>query len=194
MICFRGRKNYQRTSENRRRAIKRSRESGFWLARYLLWSVYVFAEWSYIRDSASEKLEDRLGGHSDYPVRKVWGKQSSARGARGNWTKTDWRSKKKEELRQRKEQEICRVHELVNKAEDYRITTEIRNYIQAVMEKTSMTIFWNGWSGQRKRLIGMTRRLLLMMSFSVSVIMEKAGRKKKDSYWIVWRNMDIGNV
>ena len=62
MICFRGRKNYQRTSENRRRAIKRSRESGFWLARYLLWSVYVFAEWSYIRDSASEKLEDRLGG------------------------------------------------------------------------------------------------------------------------------------
>ena len=30
------RPNYQRTSENRRRAIKRSRESGFWLARYLL--------------------------------------------------------------------------------------------------------------------------------------------------------------
>ena len=43
MICFRGRKNYQRTFENQRRTIKRSRESGFLLARYLLWSVYPFA-------------------------------------------------------------------------------------------------------------------------------------------------------
>jgi transposase len=30
------RPNNQRTSENRRRSIKRSRKSGFWLARYLL--------------------------------------------------------------------------------------------------------------------------------------------------------------
>lgn len=39
MIWFRGRKNCQRISENRR--IKRSRESGFSLTRYLLWCVYV---------------------------------------------------------------------------------------------------------------------------------------------------------
>ena len=38
MIWFRGRKNCQRISENRR--IKRSRESGFSLTRYLLWCVY----------------------------------------------------------------------------------------------------------------------------------------------------------
>ena len=36
---FRGRKNCQRISENRR--IKRSRESGFSLTRYLLWCVYM---------------------------------------------------------------------------------------------------------------------------------------------------------
>lgn len=39
MIWFRGRKNCQRISENRR--IKRSRESGFSLTRYLLWCVYL---------------------------------------------------------------------------------------------------------------------------------------------------------
>ena len=39
MIWFRGRKNCQRISENRR--IKRSRESGFSLTRYLLWCVYI---------------------------------------------------------------------------------------------------------------------------------------------------------
>ena len=42
MIWFRGRKNCQRISENRR--IKRSRESGFSLTRYLLWCVYVQRE------------------------------------------------------------------------------------------------------------------------------------------------------
>ena len=40
MIWFRGRKNCQRISENRR--IKRSRESGFSLTRYLLWCVYIY--------------------------------------------------------------------------------------------------------------------------------------------------------
>ena len=38
MIWFRGRKNCQRISENRR--IKRSRESGFSLTRYLLSCAY----------------------------------------------------------------------------------------------------------------------------------------------------------
>ena len=42
MIWFRGRKNCQRISENRR--IKRSRESGFSLTRYLLWCVYVIVK------------------------------------------------------------------------------------------------------------------------------------------------------
>ena len=42
MIWFRGRKNCQRISENRR--IKRSRESGFSLTRYLLWCVYDLTE------------------------------------------------------------------------------------------------------------------------------------------------------
>lgn len=37
----------------------------------------------------------------------------------------------REENRQRKEQEIRLVKELVNKAEDYRIAKEIREYIQA---------------------------------------------------------------
>ncbi len=39
-----------------------------------------------------------------------------------------------EENRQRKEQEIRLVKELVNKAEDYRIAKEIREYIQAMID------------------------------------------------------------
>ena len=50
MIWFRGRKNCQRISENRR--IKRSRESGFSLTRYLLWCVY------FTKDVAQTVLED----------------------------------------------------------------------------------------------------------------------------------------
>ena len=43
-------------------------------------------------------------------------------------------ARRREENRQRKEQEIRLVKELVNKAEDYRISKKIREYIQAMID------------------------------------------------------------
>ena len=55
----------------------------------------------------------------------------------------------REENRQRKEQEIRLVKELVNKAEDYRIAKEIREYIQAMMIDSGnedITPEWIEWA------------------------------------------------
>ena len=84
----------------------------------------VFGERSYIRDNDSEKLEDRLG---DILVTLY---------------------EKAEENRQRKEQEIRLVKELVNKAEDYRIAKEIREYIQAMIDSGNedITPEWIEWA------------------------------------------------
>lgn len=59
-----------------------------------------------------------------------------------NWPRT------KEENRQRKEQEIRLVKELVNKAEDYRIAKEIREYIQAMIDSGNedITPEWIEWA------------------------------------------------
>ena len=53
-----------------------------------------------------------------------------------------------EENRQRKEQEIRLVKELVNKAEDYRIAKEIREYIQAMIDSGNedITPEWIEWA------------------------------------------------
>lgn len=54
----------------------------------------------------------------------------------------------REENRQRKEQEIRLVKELVNKAEDYRIAKEIREYIQAMIDSGNedITPEWIEWA------------------------------------------------
>ena len=57
----------------------------------------------------------------------------------------------REEKRQRKEQEIRLVKELVNKAEDYRIAKEIREYIQAMIESENedITPEWIEWAKKK---------------------------------------------
>ena len=111
----------------------------------------VFAERSYIRDSASEKLEDRLGDILVTLYEKSEENRVQREAREEAERKRVEEARKKEELRQRKEQEICRVQELVNKAEDYRIATEIRNYIQAVMEKTvdDDILEWVKWAKKK---------------------------------------------
>ena len=111
----------------------------------------VFAERSYIRDSASEKLEDRLGDILITLYEKSEENRVQREAREEAERKRVEEARKKEEFRQRKEQEICRVQELVNKAEDYRIATEIRNYIQAVMEKTvdDDILEWVKWAKKK---------------------------------------------
>ena len=57
-------------------------------------------------------------------------------------------ARRREENRQRKEQEIRLVKELVNKAEDYRIAKEIREYIQAMIDSGNedITPEWMEWA------------------------------------------------
>ena len=76
----------------------------------------VFAERSYIRDSASEKLEDRLGDILITLYEKSEENRVQREAREEAERKRIEEERKKEELRQRKEQEICRVQELVNKA------------------------------------------------------------------------------
>ena len=111
----------------------------------------VFAERSYIRDSASEKLEDRLGDILITLYEKSEENRVQREAREEAERKRVEEARKKEKFRQRKEQEICRVQELVNKAEDYRIATEIRNYIQAVMEKTvdDDILEWVKWAKKK---------------------------------------------
>ena len=67
MIWFRGRKNCQRISENRR--IKRSRESGFSLTRYLLWCVYAPREMNISRSNNDPNPEKRKDTY--YPEPRI---------------------------------------------------------------------------------------------------------------------------
>lgn len=111
----------------------------------------VFGERSYIRDSDSEKLEYRLG---DILV-TLYEKAEENRIAREAHEEAERKraeeARRKEENRQRKEQEIHLVKELVNKAEDYRIAKEIREYIQAMIDSGSedVTPEWIEWAEKK---------------------------------------------
>ena len=108
----------------------------------------VFGERSYIRDTNSEKLEDRLG---DILV-TLYEKAEENRIVREAREETERKrveeTRRREENRQRKEQEIRLVKELVKKAEDYRIAKEIREYIQAMIDSGNedITPEWIEWA------------------------------------------------
>ena len=111
----------------------------------------VFGERSYIRDTNSEKLEDRLG---DILV-TLYEKAEENRIVREACEETERKrveeTRRREENRQRKEQEIRLVKELVNKAEDYRIAKEIREYIQAMIDSGNedITPAWIEWARKK---------------------------------------------
>ena len=89
----------------------------------------VFGERSYIRDSESEKLEERLGDILITLYEKADENRITREAREEAERKKAEEARRREENRQRKEQEIRLVKELVNKAEDYRIAKEIREYI-----------------------------------------------------------------
>lgn len=81
----------------------------------------VFGERSYIRDNDSEKLEDRLGDILVTLYEKAEENRIVREAREEAERKRVEEARCREENRQRKEQEIRLVKELVNKAEDYRI-------------------------------------------------------------------------
>ena len=100
----------------------------------------VFGERSYIRDTDSEKLEDRLGDILVTLYEKAEENRIAREAREEAERKRVEEARRREENRQRKEQEIHLVKELVNKAEDYRIAKEIREYIQAMIDSGSEDI------------------------------------------------------
>lgn len=111
----------------------------------------VFGERSYIRDSESEKLEERLGDILITLYEKAEENRITREAREEAERKRAEEARRREENRQRKEQEIRLVKELVNKAEDYRIAKEIREYIQAMIESENedITPEWIEWAKKK---------------------------------------------
>ena len=111
----------------------------------------VFGERSYIRDTDSEKLEDRLGDILVTLYEKAEENRIAREAREEAERKRIEEARRREENRQRKEQEIHLVKELVNKAEDYRIAKEIREYIQAMIDSGSedITPEWIEWAEKK---------------------------------------------
>lgn len=111
----------------------------------------VFGERSYIRDSESEKLEERLGDILITLYEKAEENRITREAREDAERKRAEEARRREENRQRKEQEIRLVKELVNKAEDYRIAKEIREYIQAMIESENedITPEWIEWAKKK---------------------------------------------
>ena len=111
----------------------------------------VFGERSYIRDSESEKLEERIGDILITLYEKAEENRITREAREEAERKKAEEVRCREENRQRKEQEIRLVKELVNKAEDYRIAKEIREYIQAMIESENKDITpeWIEWANKK---------------------------------------------
>ena len=111
----------------------------------------IFGDKNSISDSGKEKLEDRLG---DIFI-KLYEKSEENRIDRERREEEQRRreeeAKRQEELRERKELEIAHTKELVNKADDYRIASEIRAYIEAVIESGTegATSEWVEWARKK---------------------------------------------
>lgn len=112
----------------------------------------VFSDQKYIRDSESEKIEDKLG---DILI-KLYEISEDERTARERREEIQRQQReeerKKEERRKLKNQEIQMTRELVNQAQDYKIACEIRQYITAVEDKSdgSEEVYkWIEWAKQK---------------------------------------------
>ena len=111
----------------------------------------VFGERDYIRDSEKEKLENCLG---DILIR-FYEKSEENRIARELYEEEQRRreeeKRRQEEIRRRKELEIAHTKELVNMADDYQIASNIRAYINALVESGSQeaTPEWIEWAQKK---------------------------------------------
>lgn len=105
----------------------------------------VFSDGEYIKDTAVEKLEDRLGD----VLLRVYEKSNDARIQRERWEEEERRRKEEarraEALKKRKKEEIQRTKALLNQAEDYRIACDIRRYIDEITRQKDMTPELSQW-------------------------------------------------
>ncbi len=111
----------------------------------------VFGEKSYIRDSEKEKLEDRLGDILITIYEKAEENRIIRERHEEEQRRREAEARRQEEIRKRKEEQIRLTMELANKAEDYRIASEIRTYITAMIEKgdESVTQQWIKWAKEK---------------------------------------------
>ncbi|MBP3242022.1 MAG: hypothetical protein J6M92_16010 [Oribacterium sp.] len=111
----------------------------------------VFGEKNYIRDSENEKLEDRLGDILIALYEKSEDNRIARERREEEQRRREEEARRKEELRRRKEAEITRIKELINKADDYRIASDIRAYINAAVESGSeeATSEWIEWAQKK---------------------------------------------
>ncbi len=105
----------------------------------------IFADGNYIRDNASERLEDRLGDI----LFRIYEKSEALRIEREKREEEERKRqealRRQEEARKRKNDEIERTKQLLNQAEDYRIACEIRAYISAIAQKKNMDAEMAEW-------------------------------------------------
>ena len=111
----------------------------------------VFGEKDFIRDTEKEKLENRLG---DILIR-LYEQSEENRIARElreeEQRRREEEKRRQEEIRRRKELEIAHTKELVNMADDYQIASNIRAYINALVESGSQeaTPEWIEWAQKK---------------------------------------------
>jgi hypothetical protein len=112
----------------------------------------IFSDQKYIRDSESEKIEDKLG---DILI-KLYEISEDERITRERREEIQRQQREeeriKEERRKLKNQEIQMTRALVNQAQDYKIACEIRQYITAVEEKSDgneEVYKWIEWAKQK---------------------------------------------
>jgi hypothetical protein len=111
----------------------------------------VFGEKRYIRDSENEKLEDRLGDILISLYEKSEENRIDRERREEEQRKRDEEKKIQEELSKLNETQIKLTKELANKAEDYRIASDIRAYINAVIEmgNEEATPEWIEWARKK---------------------------------------------
>lgn len=104
-----------------------------------------FESREYIKETGKVKLEDKLGD----VIVKLYEKSERIRVervAREEEAKRREEERKREvELKNRRKEEAIKTIDLVNKAEDYRIACEIRNYIKAVELKEELNEDMKKW-------------------------------------------------
>lgn len=109
-----------------------------------------FGSDKYIRDTAEETLEERLGDILIALYEKAEENRIDRERREEEWREYQEEVRRKEEQKKRRDLEIQRTKELCNKAEDYRIACDIRAYIAAAASSdTGMDAEWLSWAKRK---------------------------------------------
>lgn len=104
------------------------------------------------RDSVNEKLEDMLDKMMIAIFESIEYERETREAREEAERLRQEEERRKEEIRKRKNLEIERTQQLVNESEDYIIASQIRQYVQAVIELgnlTEETVEWINWASKK---------------------------------------------